>query len=149
MESHYKDTEISLLTSSPEVPEYRRAFYALGGLAGMRADEAAGLRWGDFNGAMLRIRRQYGGLTSKTGEAERTVPVSPELARLLREWRNGWTERNGRGPVEGDHVVPDALKRGAMRSRLLRKDCEAVGIPNKGFRGLRRFFFFAKFKKQS
>ena len=55
--------------------------------AGLRKGELYGLRWIDiaFDAKRIDVRRSYA-LAPKSGKA-RFLPLNPELARILREWK--------------------------------------------------------------
>jgi len=51
-------------------------------------------------------------------EATKLVPIHPELARVLKQWREvGWAERYGRPPSNGDLIVPMPLDPGRGRRK--------------------------------
>jgi integrase len=62
-------------------------------LAGLRASEIRGLCWGDLDlqGGSVTVRQRadrFGQIGSpKSEDARRTVPIGPELVRILKEWR--------------------------------------------------------------
>jgi len=145
----YSDVEAFRLMSDDAVPHPWRVFYALAGLAGMRSGEVAGLRWSDWDtiAGSLFVHCQYQGQPLKTAKGddtkERMVPVHVELARILAAWRLAWAQYYGRFPTDGDFIVPDARNLKALTTGIVSKrapvDCKALGIPNKGMHGLRRF----------
>ena len=145
----YSDVEAFRLMSEGAVPHPWRVFYALAGLAGMRSGEVAGLRWGDWDNiaGSLFVHCQYQGRPLKTARGddtkERMVPVHVELTGILAEWRLAWAQHYGRFPTDDDFTVPDARNLKALTTGIISKraprDCAALGIPNKGMHGLRRF----------
>lgn len=75
--------------------------------AGLRLGELYGLRWTDvaLDAGRLDVMRSYKGLP-KSGKP-RHVPINPELARILRDWKK-------RAPVNAENLVfPIVGKRGA------------------------------------
>ena len=65
------------------------AMYAVGVLAGLRPGEVLALRWTDVDVDARRIvvaRQARTGGAAKSGRA-RIVPVAPQLAKILGEWR--------------------------------------------------------------
>ncbi|MGB5811633.1 MAG: site-specific integrase [Polyangiales bacterium] len=140
--------------SDPRIPLDRRVFHSLQGLTGTRVGEVAGLRWRDYDwGAKplgaLHVHCQYDGQPLKTASGAdskaRIVPVHPELAKVLSEWRSrGFQSVYGRRPSEEDFIVPDPRNMGARTPSQVTKapdqDCAAVGIEDKGTHGFRRYF---------
>lgn len=82
---------------------------ATGVYAGLRLGELYGLRWADvhLDATRLDVMRSYG-LVPKSGRA-RHVPINPELARILRDWKSRAAEN------EAGLVFPIA---GARRPRM-------------------------------
>lgn len=145
----YSDVHAFRLMSDDAVPHPWRVFYALAGLAGMRSGEVAGLRWGDYDAmaGSFFVHCQYQDRPLKTAKGddtkERTVPAHVELARILAAWRLAWAQHYGRFPTDSDFIVPDPRNMKALTTGIVSKraptDCKALGIPNKGMHGLRRF----------
>jgi integrase len=138
----YTRAEVEMLISDRRVPEDRRVFYAIKGLAGLRHGEAASLRWRQYD----RTLEPLGGLSleqTKTG-VPRRVPVHPTLARVLAEWKlAGWERMFGRPPTDDDLVVP--TRNGTERSRqeapkALRLDLEVLKLRDRRGHDLRRTF---------
>lgn len=136
-----------LLTAPPEaIAPWRRVFYALQGLAGLRLGEASGRRWRDLDTdtpglAALLVSSQYDDQPLKTADGgedtrERLVPVHPALAAELEEWRRvGFVRLFGRHPRPGDWICPDP-RTGKPRTqnqaiKALYRDLERVGIPHR------------------
>ena len=71
-------SELESLISDTRVPEDRRVFYALMGLAGLRSGEVAGLRWLDYE-SLVEPLGKITFRTTKNGHG-RKVPVHPVLA---------------------------------------------------------------------
>ncbi|NNE18233.1 MAG: site-specific integrase [Myxococcales bacterium] len=150
----YDREEARALMTDPRIPPDRRMFHTLQGLTGLRVGEVAGLRWRDYDprtrplGA-LHVHCQYDGQPLKTASGAdtkaRMVPVHPELARVLSEWRlEGFAEVYLRQPTEEDFIVPDRRNMGARTPSQVTKapdhDCAAVGIADKGTHAFRRYF---------
>lgn len=132
----YQREDVEILISDPRIPADRRALYALQLLGGMRAMEAAGRRWEDYDTTArplgrLTVATQADGAEddreTKTGEI-REVPVHPTLARVLESWRReGFPLLFGRAPRPEDPIVPSRndfrgrsfRTRAAMYDRLL------------------------------
>jgi len=150
----YNREEACALMTDARIPPDRRMFHTLQGLTGLRVGEVAGLRWHDYDhrtrplGA-LHVHCQYDGQPLKTASGAdtkaRMVPVHPELARVLSEWRShGFAAVYGRQPTEEDFIIPDRRTMGARTPSQVTKapdhDCAAVGIEDKGTHGFRRYF---------
>jgi len=90
-------------------------------LAAMRRGEVFGLRWLDNDASgthhVLHVRKSYGSATK--GSRLRAVPVIPELAEALREWKRLWPEQSGTGrlPTADDLIFPVDASGGRMRSK--------------------------------
>jgi integrase len=140
--------------TDPRIRLDRRVFHTLQGLTGTRVGEVACIRWRDYDcrakplGA-LHVHCQYDGQPLKTASGAdtkaRIVPVYPELARVLSEWRSrGFRSVYGRRPSEEDFIVPDPRNMRARTPSQVTKapdqDCEAVRIEDKGTHGFRRYF---------
>ena len=84
---------------------------------GMRKGELFGLRWRDvvFDASRIDVNRSYR-LAPKSGKA-RHVPLHPDLAVILRKWREGcWPSSEDLVfPVEGE---PDQFRMGIERDML-------------------------------
>lgn len=151
----YSRAEARQLCTSSEVDAWRRVLYAILFFAGLRIGEALGRRWGHYD----RERRPLGALSVhsawSTNDREergtktrrpREVPVHPELAAVLADWRlRGWAEHVGRPPTDYDWIIPPSPRRQGSPSapwgahgrprgskgvlKRLRADCEALGFP--------------------
>ncbi len=97
----------------------------------------------------LFVHCQYDDRRLKTAtgddDKERMVPAHPVLASTLAQWKlGGFAQVYGRPPTADDRIIPDARNMQALTmgivSKRAPKDCAALGIPNKGMHGLRRFF---------
>ena len=100
----------------------------------------------------LRVHTQYNDQplkTAKSGDAkERTVPVHPELEKVLWCWQGqGFEAVYGRPPGPDDFIVPDprtmAARTQSQATKSHKRDAELIGIPNKGSHALRRFMISA------
>lgn len=143
----YTRDELEALISDERLPEIRRVFYGLLGLAGLRHGEAAGLCWRhlDTGGQPLQrlmVAHSYEGET-KT-KTTREVPVHPALASLLARWqRFGWPLWFCRRPELDDMIVPTEL--GTMRQEtmslyLIKQDLVRLGLRKRDIQSLRRTF---------
>jgi len=111
----YTLPEIETMLGDTRIPDDRRAFYGLLALAGLRANEACGRRWADYDAAAVPLGRlvvatQADGADAtrdtKTGDV-REVPVVPVLAAILDDWRRvGFPMLFGRAPSPEDPIVP-------------------------------------------
>lgn len=94
----YSIAEVERLISDTEIPQERRVIYALKALAAVRHEEVAALRWRHYDPTLeplgrlviavaweSNVRRETPTKTERT----RRVPVHPELAKLLAEWKLG------------------------------------------------------------
>lgn len=79
-----------------------RALWAVMGLAGLRISEALGLTWDrlvtEGEAPLLRVRQGASGgrlLPLKTKTSRADLPLDPDLARLLRDYRNSWRPNPG------------------------------------------------------
>lgn len=156
----YPASSIAALIGDGRVPPDRRVLWALTFFLGLRISEAIGLRWEDIDWswtplARVHLYRQwhdrkrcYAGLKGRRGEEgpPRDIPVHPELARILAEWRvTHWPRLYGRAAGDQDLVVPQRRDAGAPRlSRTLydslRDDCRRLGIEFIDLHALRRSF---------
>jgi integrase len=147
--------ELHLLVYDTRVPEDRRVWYALLGMAMLRTGEAGGLRWeriqrGDPLGRMV-VDTSYDKGETKTGE-QRWMPIHPALAAILAEWKlGGWARTMGRQPTDTDLVipVPPPTNRGRRRAggtmrtkdwarKRLVKDFAVLGLRHRRAHDLRR-----------
>lgn len=140
--------ELIAVVSDPRIALYRRVFYALEGIAGVRHSEAAGLRWRDHNPKCEPL----GKLTvSRSGEKQRTktqvtreIPVHPSLAVILAHWwATGWAEKYGRAPTPDDLILPTDDNRVRKPSNTLKefhKDLTRIGCRTRRGHDLRRTF---------
>lgn len=132
----YSREEAEQMLTDARIPPDRRMIYGLQLLGGLRAMEAAGRRWQDYDATAKPLGRlvvatqadgAQGDRETKTGEI-RDVPVHPTLARMLETWRReGFPMLFGRRPDPEDPIVPSRndvegrcfRTRSAMYDRLL------------------------------
>lgn len=155
--------EARRLCTDSSIPEWRRVAYAVAFLAGLREGELLGRRWRHYRpqleplGALDVVSSWNSKLhmetTTKTKRI-RHVPVHPELARRLAEWRlSGWPRLMGRPPGDEDLLFPCPHARGqrkvvdAQRPRsgvsflhALESDCERLGLRHRRVHDTRRSF---------
>lgn len=118
-----------------------RTVFAVAAFSGLRLSELRGLRWGDFDGQALYVRRSVWRTKispPKTAESEAAVPVLRIVSRALEAHR----ERCGNpGP---DSYIFAGPKRGAplnlanLARRVIKPAIERQGISWKGWHSLRR-----------
>jgi integrase len=137
-EAVYSRDEAAALLFDTRTAIDRRALYALMILCGMRAEEANGRRWRDYEPdaqplGRMTVRSQADGADAekrtKTKKV-RVVPVTPELAEILAAWRESFAMIFKRAPLPDDPIVPS--RRGVDRFRIkthaqLRADLERIG----------------------
>jgi integrase len=112
---HTRD-ELEALISDKRIPEWRRMFWALLFLTGMRFGEGAARRWRHYDPdakplGKLVVNTSYNNYFKIEKEPktkqQRDVPVHPVLAALLAEWKlGGWERAMGRKPTDDDLIVP-------------------------------------------
>lgn len=146
--------EVERLISTPELPLWRRTFYALLFLTGMRVGEAVIRRWRDYDTAteplgQLSVHSHWD-ITSKRELAatktgvSRQVPVHPTLAAMLAEWRlRGWAEHMGRKPKDEDFICTS--ERGCLINptfslKQFHRDLDALGMRRRRQHDARRTF---------
>jgi len=139
--------EVSTLVYDQAIPQDRRVCYALYFLGCTRFGEAAAIRWRHYDPVqlplgMLRIAKSYSTrlkLEKDTkAERPRRVPVTPQLAAILADWKlRGWPAMFGRKPEADDLIVPASTvaSDGQLKNRnahhMLKKfhqDCTRVGF---------------------
>ncbi len=109
-------SEVEALLSVESIPWWRRVFYALLFLTGMRFGEAAARRWRHYVADTAPLGRlvvctsyQSKKKREKLPKTEQTryVPVHPTLATILTAWKlGGWQRMMGRAPTDDDLIVP-------------------------------------------
>jgi integrase len=150
----FEREELWQLLTDPRIEQHRRVWYALQALSGMRCGEASGRRWRDLDRdtptlSAMRVWSQYEDQPLKTARDddthERLVPVHPALASMLDTWRrHGFAELYGRHPSADDWLVPDPRtgrpRTYAQGQNALRRDCDRIGIPQRGVHAFRHAF---------
>jgi integrase len=151
----YSGREVLALLSD-KVDITRRVFIWLAFYTGMREGEICGRRWRDWNrdsrplGALL-CSSQYDDRPLKGDEEggdarPRVIPVHPELAKVLNEWRTtGFEIVHGRRPDDDDFIVPIRSGAGTNLTRssaykLWRKACDEAGVTNHSLHSTRHTF---------
>lgn len=141
-EGEYTLAEIVTLITDPRIPEDRRTIYALDFLSGVRRGESSAMRICDWNREQtpiteITVSRAFSSKVQKIKatktEVARSVPVHPVLAGMLDAWiADGWKRHNGREPVAGDLMFPNArgeCRRTSKAGERFRADCALVGVP--------------------
>jgi integrase len=145
--------EAEQLISRVDLDEDHRVAYALALLAGLREGEVSDRRWRDYDAdaeplGRLSVHSSY---TRSNGEekatktdAPREVPVHPQLAAILAQWKlAGWQRTFGRKPTPEDFIVPNRwgehLNDNNLR-KAMQKDFELLGIRWRRFHDMRRTF---------
>ncbi len=110
--------EVEMMISDERLPEWRRTFWALLFLTGMRFGEGAARRWRHYDPTAqplgrLAVNTSWNSFLGIEKEPKtkhgRDVPVHPVLADILDEWRaTGWERAMGRAPKDDDLIVPFA-----------------------------------------
>lgn len=128
--------EVIALVTDERLPVERRVQYALKSLAGLRHGEVAGLRWRNWDDTekpltKLSIARSYNNKRTKT-KVTRPVPVHPELAKVLRLWREQhWPRIYGRVHSADDLIVPTRTQKPVSANdavRYLKDDAATLGF---------------------
>jgi integrase len=99
--THLHLDEIERLFALPQMTPVHRAMYSLGVYGGLRKSEILGMRWEnirglDTNTPELHVRHSYN-VGTKTERSQREVPMLPQLAAAVREYR----ESLGAVPIKG------------------------------------------------
>lgn len=121
-----------------ELPERERVMVILAGTTGLRRSELVALTWQDVDFEVLQIfinkscvRGQIG--ETKTAASARPVPLTPEVAVLLTEWRKAslYTgsgdflfpshRSNGRIPVWPDMILNKIIRPAAKKAGIAGK----------------------------
>jgi integrase len=109
----FEGHEVAALLGDPDTRSHWRVLFAVMLYLGCREGEAAGLTWGDVKPARplhaVQIARQWRGKPLKgakvVGQKARTVPLHPELARMLEGWRADWERIMCRRPRPEDPIL--------------------------------------------
>lgn len=144
----FERDELIAIVSDPRIADYRRVFYALEGLAGVRHSEAAALRWRDYNPSCAPLGKL---LVARSGEKQRTktkvtreIPVHPSLAIILDAWKaDGWAGKYGRAPEPDDLVLPterNQIRKPADTLKVFHRDLALIGLRPRRGHDLRRTF---------
>ncbi|MBK9037075.1 MAG: hypothetical protein IPL61_38500, partial [Myxococcales bacterium] len=144
----FERDELIAIVSDPRIAEYRRVFYALEGVAGVRHSEAAALRWRDYNPSCAPLGKL---LIARSGEKQRTktkvtreIPVHPSLALILDAWKaEGWAAKYGRTPTADDLVLPterNTIRKPADTLKVFHRDLALIGLRVRRGHDLRRTF---------
>jgi integrase len=121
------------------LPPLPKATIATASFAGLREGELKGLRWEDYIGNELQVNRSiWKNVVNapKTRASKKSVPVIPELAAILGEYRASMG-RPATGVVfhSGSGEPMDMDKLG---QRVIRPAVQAIGIAWHGWHGFRR-----------
>lgn len=141
LEDGFGADEVARIIRDRRIPEDRRVLYAIEFLTGMRMGEAAIRRWRDWRQEEKPLGMLVGAsawsselLVEKPTKtrARKLVPVHPELAAMLRDWKaRGWRRWYGKTPGPDDLIVPGAkggARNSGWSSKRWRKDLELLGI---------------------
>jgi integrase len=130
-------SEVALLVHDERIPWDRRVLYALEFLGCCRFGEASALRWRHYDPkakplGKLKVVESYNTRVKITkgtkAERPRAVPVSPELAAILAEWKlRGWRETvkqvpgMDRAPGPDDLIIPSREGQNRSVNHMLKK----------------------------
>ncbi len=118
-----------------------RVAIALCFFAGLRPGEARGLRWEDFDGRRMHIRRSIWRkfeTTPKTEGSEKAISVKETLRGILEDLRLAEGNPAGSAPILRGQVSGKPLSLDNIAWREVRPALKAAGIPWHGWYGLRR-----------
>lgn len=125
-----------------EIPGHYRAAVATAVYTGLRRGELFGLRWPDYEGDHLNIKRQYGErgqvVPLKTPAAVRVIPVPDQLREILDAWREQvpYMEDGTMFPSERcDHVRASTFNQWVWRPACIR-----AGVPTARLHDLRHTY---------
>ena len=156
--STYPAADVLLLTTNERIDEDRRVWNALAFYTGMREGEVCGRRFGDWDPTTqplgtLHVATQYQDQPLKTDDSEgehvRTVPVHPELERILTDWRErGFELYVGRKPTAEDWIVPQRFNKTKPHTRsgaakAFHRGRELVGVEKRRLHDTRHTFVSA------
>ena len=129
---------VRILDALPALP---KAVVATAAFAGLREGELAGLEWRDYDGLELNVSRSiWRGIVNapKTPASAAPVPVIPELARILKEYRASVGGDAASGVMfhlgGGERLDLDKLAQRVIRP-VIEKD---LGLPWHGLHAFRR-----------
>src|SRR5207253_10884853 len=139
-------------------PEWRRMFWGMLFLSGVRFGEGSARHWRHYDPnaqplGKLTVNTSYDSQAeiekpTKT-KHQREVPVHPVLAAMLAEWKSGgWERAMGRPPTDDDLIVPfaepgDHFGEHLDDQTMLRRfhwDLEALGLRPRRQHDTRRTF---------
>ena len=130
--------EVARLIASPVTDPRHRLAVLLGTLCGMRMGEVRGLRWGDIEGGLIRIRNNWiDGEGSKAPKCKggtarrnsRTVPLPSSIAGILESLR-------GQDSAPESFILEASQRAGEPVGKeyfryAMDKELAAIGIPGK------------------
>ena len=71
----------------------------------------------------------------------RSVPATPQLQQIMRDWRTTWSAMNGREPLNGDFIFPGRFAGQCLSSRAFMdaleraaRECGLEGVSSHSFR---------------
>lgn len=117
------------------------ALISVAAFTGLRASELRGLRWGDFDGENLNVKRSVWGRhvgPTKTAEAEDSIPVLPLLKNILSGFRNGASDSDYifAGPKTRRTQMP--LNLNNFSKRILKPAFRKHNLAWRGYHAYRR-----------
>jgi integrase len=118
------------------LPEPARTIVLTAALTGMRRSEIRGLKWEDFDGETIQVRRSVwrGDVgTTKTTGSKAPIPVIPVLAEALERHK-----QSNPGPYIFSGRTGKPILIGSLIERVIRPKLIAAGITFKGLHGFRR-----------
>jgi integrase len=127
----------------PLLPQHCRVMVILAMCLGLRVSEILGLRWEDVDleGATLQVRRSVvnGHVEdTKTLASEDELPLHPDLANVLRQWREAELPVNGW--LFGNIDTGKPYHADTMRQRHLNKAAAKIGLPKLGWHAFRHTY---------
>ena len=127
----------------PLLPQHCRVMVTLAMCLGLRVSEILGLRWEDVDleGATLQVRRSVvnGHVEdTKTLASEDELPLHPDLANVLRQWREAELPVNGW--LFGNIDTGKPYHADTMRQRHLNKAAAKIGLPKLGWHAFRHTY---------
>jgi integrase len=127
----------------PLLPQHCRVMVTLAMCLGLRVSEILGLRWEDVDleAGSLQVRRSVvnGHVEdTKTEASEDELPLHPELAEVLREWREA--EKPVNGWLFGNLDTGKPYHADTMRQRHLNRAAATIGLPKLGWHAFRHTY---------